>query len=232
MRSARKCRSKRAQLRRPRTSASGTVAQGGDQCRGQSVGVARLDQPGIVRAERLDRAADAAGHGGNPERHRLEQCQRQPLEQRGQDEEVGGGDQVGDIAALAEQEDRVAQVSCRNQRLERGPLRPFARQQELGLRRCPQDRARRLDEHRMRLLRGQPGNGQHDPLASADAEGRPGDARGSTGDGRLDAVADRDQRAARKARRAEACGIGLRNDDQPCQRGGARAGARAAGRFR
>ena len=142
---------------------------------------------------------------GRPQRHRLEDAHRQRLGLAEQAERVAGGEQVGHVAARAEQ---PHVLRAGDQRLELGPLRAVAGQQPAQPGHLLARARDRLDERPDALLGTQVRHAQDGEVAA-----RPGRASGG--------VASR-----RRPHRDVGVEQAVRHDDDPLARG-SRAGPAA-----
>ena len=127
------------------------------------------------------------------ERHRLEHHERQALEARGEREEVGGGHQVADVVAVAEEGDGGAALRLG---LAGGALGALADEEQTGAQAAGVKRAHGPDQGALVLLGGEAADAEEERRVLRDAERRAGLGAGADDGRRLDAVPDRDEPGA------------------------------------
>src|SRR5262245_5947434 len=158
-----------------------------------------------AREDRLPETPNLRGDDGAPRPHRLEDGDAEPLEPRRRDEEVAGGEQVRDVAALAEEEDPVLQ-SERPAQVEEAPAlgaRPGEEETRVGPARP--DRGEGAEEGRLVLPRPEASRAEYEgPLGGSPALALAarGSASGSKPDRSIPLCTTRTREAGRpKARR-------------------------------
>ncbi len=150
----------------------------------------------MVGPERLDHALDPGRDDRQAEGHRLEHHEGEPLEARGEREEVGGGHQVADVVAAAEEGDGGAALRLG---LAGGALGAFADEEETGAEAAGVERPHGPDEGALVLLGREAADAEEERRVLRDAERGAGLGAGADDGRRLDAVADHDEAGGRGA---------------------------------
>ena len=178
-------------------------ARGSEPAAKLDVGDETVERPGeVLRVSRLDeyarlslddllrQTAHPRGDDGEPRRHRLEHGHGHPLGRAREREDVGGGEQLGDVAPLAGERHAFCEAEAADLVLE--PLSIGAFADDDGVERAGLEPAERPDERDEILGRLQPADGDDQrPLPAAGSDTR------RTGD--VDRVGDH-HRAGRIAR--------------------------------
>jgi hypothetical protein len=130
----------------PQAATQGWVAEQALDRGCEALRIARRNQQSSVSVNHgLGHAADVGGDNGKAGGHRLEDRERKPLGLARKDEEVGCGEQLGNVITLAGELDGGLESEEPNLLLHGGPIRPVADELRLsGLQRPgrPPDRRR------------------------------------------------------------------------------------------
>ena len=175
--------------------ADGGVGCGERGCEGFGEGfrVAGLGEEGMVGPERLEGALDAGRDDRQAEGHRLEHHEGEALEAGGEGEKVGGGHQVADVVAVAEEGDGGAPLRlCRAG----GALGALADHEQAGIQAAGVKRAHGPDDGALILLGGEAADAQEERRVLRDVERRAGLGAGADDGRRLDAVLDHNETGA------------------------------------
>lgn len=119
----------------------------------------------MFRSQRLDRAADAGRHHRQAEGHGFEHRQRQPLEARRQDEEIGDSHETCNIGPLAEELHMRLKSQLFDQRPDSILLLALADEEQDHRRICRDNRRHGADQGDVIFLPGKPGDREENFLS-------------------------------------------------------------------
>ena len=91
----------------------------------------RDEEPGLFLDDKLRHSPDIRGHDRQARRHRFEDRERKAFGAAGKDEDVGSGQELGDVVPLACQLDDGLQVEATGFALQREPVGPVAHDHRL-----------------------------------------------------------------------------------------------------